>query len=411
MFNPNLDALPENAFPRLARLIEGVRPGSPNSFGGAPILMSLGEPQHPFPVFISEILAKNSADYGKYPPIQGTDAFRAAAAAWLNRRFSLDRMKVDPARHVLPLNGTREGLFSIAPVVTPPKKNGVQPAVLSPNPFYQCYAGAALAAGAEPIYLDATPETGFLPDLDALTPELLDRTALFYLCSPANPQGAVADFGYLKRLIKLARSHDFVLAMDECYSEIYTKLPPPGALQACAAMADAADGEPFANVLVFHSLSKRSNLPGLRSGFVAGDARIIARFRNFRAYVGPTNPLPADAAATAAWSDEAHVEHNRVLYAQKFDAADEILGRSFGYTRPAGGFFLWLNVGLYAGPEAGDGEMAALRLWREAGVKVLPGKYLARGPSADAYIRVALVGPLDEIIEGLHRIRTVLMPQ
>lgn len=392
MFNPVLDGLPENAFPRLAALIAGVQPGG----NSAPILMSLGEPQHPVPAFIGEILNARLAEYGKYPPIQGSDAFRAAVAAWLNRRYGLTRHPVRMDGHILPLNGTREGLFSIAFLVTPPKKNGRQPAVLMPNPFYQCYAGAALAAGAEPVYLDAPRETGFLPDLDALSPELLSRTALFYMCSPANPQGSVADRDYLKRLVQLARAHDFILAMDECYSEIYTQSPPPGALQICSELAADGDTEPFANVLVFHSLSKRSNLPGLRSGFVAGDTRLISRFRNFRSYIGPTNPLPADAAATAAWSDEAHVAENRRLYVQKFDAADEILTGRFGYARPAGGFFLWLDVG--------DGEQAALKLWREAGVKVLPGKYLARGPVGDAYIRVALVGPLDETIEGLRRI-------
>lgn len=397
MFNPVLDGLPENAFPRLAALIAGIQPGGGNI---APILMSLGEPQHPIPGFIGEILNARLAEYGKYPPIQGSDAFRAAVAGWLNRRYALTRHPVGAEGQILPLNGTREGLFSVAFVVTPPQKNGHRPAVIMPNPFYQCYAGAALAAGAEPVYLDATRTNGFLPDLGALGPELLSRTSLFYLCSPANPQGSVADMAYLKQLIQLARTHDFVLALDECYAEIYNQSPPPGGLQAASELAadDAAD--PFANVLVFHSLSKRSNLPGLRSGFVAGDARVIARFRNFRAYIGPTNPLPADAAATAAWSDEAHVHENRALYARKFDAADEILAGRFGYTRPAGGFFLWLDVG--------DGEAAALKLWREAGVKVLPGKYLARGTAGDPYIRVALVGPLDETIEGLRRIRRTL---
>jgi len=396
MFNPVLDGLPENAFPRLANLIAGIQPGG----NAPPILMSLGEPQHPVPDFIGPILASHVAEYGKYPPIQGTDAFREAVAGWLNRRFGLTRHPVRSEGHILPLNGTREGLFSVAFLVTPPKKDGRQPAVLMPNPFYQCYAGAALAAGAEPIYLDATRGAGFLPDIQALSPDLLSRTSLFYMCSPANPQGSVASVDYLKQLVQLARKYDFTLALDECYSEIYTQSPPPGGLRAASDIVETDAAEPFANVLVFHSLSKRSNLPGLRSGFVAGDTRLIARFRNFRAYIGPTNPLPADAAATAAWRDETHVEENRRLYRQKFDAADEILNGRFGYFRPAGGFFLWLD--------AGDGEAAALKLWREAGVKVLPGKYLARGAVGDAYIRVALVGPLEETIEGLRRIRRTL---
>lgn len=398
MFNPVLDGLPENAFPRLANLIAGIQPGG----NAPPILMSLGEPQHPVPAFIGPILAARVAEYGKYPPIQGTDSFRAAVAAWLNRRYGLARHPVRTEGHILPLNGTREGLFSIAFLVSPPQKDGRQPAVLMPNPFYQCYAGAALAAGTEPVYLDALRENGFLPDLDALNPDLLSRTSLFYMCSPANPQGSVASPEYLQRLVRLARQYDFVLALDECYSEIYTQTPPPGGLRAASDLAQDGAQEPYANVLVFHSLSKRSNLPGLRSGFVAGDTRLIARFRNFRAYIGPTNPLPADAAATAAWSDEAHVQENRRLYAQKFDAADEILQGRFGYARPAGGFFLWLD--------AGDGEAAALKLWRSAGVKVLPGKYLSRGSVGDPYIRVALVGPLDETRDGLRRIRRTLEP-
>ncbi|HAK61873.1 MAG TPA: aspartate aminotransferase [Alphaproteobacteria bacterium] len=399
MLNPVLENLPENPFPRLARLIEGVAPGGGNA---APILMSLGEPQHPMPDFIAEILHSRTHEYGKYPPIQGSEHFRQAVADWLNRRFCLRTHKIDPERHILPLNGTREGLFSIAFLVTPPRKDGRQPAILMPNPFYQCYAGAALAAGAEPIYLDAARDTRFLPDLDAISPQTWSRTALFYMCSPANPQGAVASLAYLKRLAQLARTHDFVLALDECYSEIYTGSAPSGGLQAAHDLAVAGEKEPFDRLLVFHSLSKRSNLPGLRSGFVAGDASLIARFRNFRAYVGPTNPLPVDAASAAAWGDEAHVEQNRRLYAQKFDAADEILGNAYGYVRPEGGFFLWLDVG--------DGEAAALRLWREAGVKVLPGKYLARGNIGDPYIRVAMVGPLEETIEGLRRIRRTLDP-
>ncbi|HAD25424.1 MAG TPA: aspartate aminotransferase [Alphaproteobacteria bacterium] len=401
MLNSNLDVLPENAFPRLAELIAGITPAQ------SPILLSLGEPGHPMPDFVGDILQAHQSDYTKYPPIDGTPGFRSAAAGWLNRRFGLHACPVNPDGGVLPLNGTREGLFSIAFIVTPPRKADKQPAILMPNPFYQCYAGAAAAAGAEAIYLDAPAETGFLPDLDKLTPELLERTALFYLCSPANPQGAVAGLDYLKRLIALARKFDFVIAFDECYSEIYLDTPPPGGLQAAQMLAGERDGagHPFANLLVFNSLSKRSNLAGLRSGLIAGDPMLLAKFRQFRAYVGPTNPLPADAVATAAWSDEAHVIANRALYREKFTVAEGILTGHFDYYTPAGGFFLWLNVD--------DSEAATKKLWREAGVKVLPGKYLSRtqpdgtNPGAQ-YIRVALVLERDSIAEGLRRIRDVL---
>ncbi len=401
MLNSNLDVLPENAFPRLAALIEGLTPAH------APIPLSLGEPGHPMPDFVGDILQAHQGDYSKYPPINGTAEFRAAAAGWLNRRFGLGPCPVDPEGGVLPLNGTREGLFSIAFIVTPPRKAGRQPAILMPNPFYQCYAGAAAAAGAEAVYLDAPAQTGFLPDLDKLTPELLERTALFYLCSPANPQGAVAGLDYLQRLIALAREYDFVVAFDECYSEIYLDTPPPGGLQAARMMAEKPGGmaEPFANLLVFNSLSKRSNLAGLRSGLIAGDPGLLAKFRQFRAYIGPTNPLPSDAVATAAWSDEAHVVANRALYHEKFAIAEEILAGHFDYYTPAGGFFLWLNVG--------DSEAAAKKLWQAGGVKVLPGKYLSRtqpdgSNPGEKYIRVALVGERDSIAEGLRRIRDVL---
>ena len=268
-----------------------------------------------------------------------------------------------------------------------------------PNPFYQCYAGAALAAGRNRFIWMRRARNGFLPDLDALSPELLSRTALFYLCSPANPQGSVADLAYLKRLVQLARTHDFVLALDECYARSITQSPPPGgfSMQRTGRRWRAGAFRQCAGVsFAFQTLEPA----GPAQRLCRGRHRLISRFRNFRSYIGPTNPLPADAAAAAAWSDEAHVSENRRLYAQKFDAADEILAGRFGYARPAGGFFLWLDVG--------DGEAAALKLWREAGVKVLPGKYLARGAVGDPYIRVALVGPLDETIEGLRRIRRTL---
>lgn len=400
MVNPRLDHLPDYAFPRLHALLDGIEPGG----SGAAINMSLGEPKHPYPAFVADVLSRHRDEYALYPPIAGTPEFRQAVADWLTRRYGLRRGVVDPEHHVLPLNGTREGLFNIALVAVPPDKGRGASKVLIPNPFYQCYAAAAALAGGEALYVPALAENGFLPDFEGQPAEVLDRTALVYLCSPANPQGTVAGLGYLKSLVELARRHDFVLVVDECYAEIYTQEPPPGGLEAAAAI-DGNAGNPFRNVLVFHSLSKRSNLPGLRSGFVAGDADLIERFRRLRSYGGAPSPLPVYHAATAAWSDETHVEKNRALYREKFDTADQILGDRFGYVRPPGGFYAWLDVG--------DSEAATVRLWREAGVKVLPGRYLAwdcampdgrTGNPGAPYIRVALVLDRETTAEGLKRI-------
>ncbi|MDX1580428.1 MAG: aminotransferase class I/II-fold pyridoxal phosphate-dependent enzyme, partial [Alphaproteobacteria bacterium] len=328
----------------------------------------------------------------------------------LGRRYGLSDL--DGEQHIAPVNGTREGLFSMAFVAVPPEKDGRQPAVLMPNPFYQCYAAAALSAGADPIYVPATAETGFLPDYLSLPEDLLARTALIYLCSPANPQGVVADEAYLGALIQACRAHDITLVVDECYAEIYTQTPPVGALEVCRKLAEqdneALSADPYRSVIAFHSLSKRSNVPGLRSGFAAGDVSLMAAFRELRAYGGAPSPLPVYAAAAACWSDEAHVEKSRDLYRQKFDTAEQILSGQFGFFRPDGGFYLWLDVE--------DGEAAALRLWKEAGVRVLPGAYLARmdsegyNPGA-RYIRVALVDAPEITEEALMRLKSTLERQ
>jgi aspartate/methionine/tyrosine aminotransferase len=304
----------------------------------------------------------------------------------------------------LPVSGTREALFLAALLAVSPRRDGVTPAVCLPNPFYAAYEGAAVMAGAEPVFLDATAETGHLPDLDALSPELLDRTALFYFCSPSNPQGAVADIAYLRRLIGLARTHGFVVAIDECYAEIYDGTPPPGGLEAAAGM----DGGALDNLLVFHSLSKRSSAAGLRSGFVTGDPALIADFVRLRGYSAAGVPLPVQAASAALWRDDSHVEQNRARYRAKFDIADAALGGHPGYQRPAGGFFLWLDLG----PE-GNGEDAARHLWREAGIRVLPGAYLTRpGASGinrgDRYIRIALVHDEPVLAAALPRLAEIL---
>ncbi|CCG41686.1 aminotransferase class I/II-fold pyridoxal phosphate-dependent enzyme [Magnetospirillum molischianum] len=392
LLDDRLDTLPDYPFARLTALL-----GAPSGPGST--VMSIGEPQHAPPPFAAEILSREAGLWNKYPPATGTEAFRRAVAGWLGRRYDLPEGLVDPDRAILPVAGTREALFLIAQAVCG-RRNGKPPVVLLPNPFYQVYAGAAVMAGAEPVFVPSADGPAGLPDYSTLQPDLLDRTALAYLCSPANPQGKVADAALLERTILTARRHGFVLAADECYSEIWDKAPPPGALAACAAL-----GEGLSHVVVFNSLSKRSSLPGLRSGFVAGDERVIAAFGRLRSYGGAATPLPVLAAATALWGDESHVVANRDLYRAKIDIAERLLGGRFGFVRPEGGFFLWLEVG--------DGEAAALTLWREAGIRVLPGAYLA-GTGADGvnpgqrYIRVALVHDLQTTEAALSRFGTLL---
>ena len=396
VINARLAALPDYPFERLRALLDPVVPETDRHA----IAMSLGEPQHPYPDLVARTLNENAHLYGKYPPARGSEALRTAVRDWLVMRYRLPDGMILAERHIAPCAGTREALFMTAFAVVPEAKAGARPAVLMPNPFYQCYAGAAIAAGGEPVYLDAAPESGFLPDLDALAPALLERTALFYLCSPSNPQGAVCELSYLSRLVELARRYDFTLAVDECYAEIYRDVPPAGVFEACAGL-----GGDLSNVLAFHSLSKRSSVPGLRSGFLAGDADLIALLLRLKEYGGSPTPLPVDAAATALWREENHVVENRRLYNEKFEAAGALLASRHGDCRPAGGFFLWLDVG--------NGEQTALKLWREAAVRVLPGGYLT-APSAGAdavgepYIRIAMVHDKTTTAEALARIAAVL---
>lgn len=393
MTNPRLDMLPDYPFERLRGLLDPLPPPGHLS----PLAMSLGEPQHPYPDFVGEILHANRHLYGKYPPIAGTPEFRQAVAGWLNRRYDLPEGLVEADHHIAPCAGTREGLFRTAFLAVPPEKAGKQPIVLMPNPFYQCYAGAAVAAGAEPVFVNALAENGFLPDFAGLGEATLARTALVYFCTPGNPQGAVADLDYLSNLVALSRRHGFTLVVDECYAEIYYGEPPPGTLQACA-------GD-LSGILVFHSLSKRSNVAGLRSGFVAGDGELITLFRRLGEYGGNPSPLPVYAAAAALWGDEAHVVANRALYREKFDLAQRILSNRFGFYRPEGGFFLWLDVG--------DGEAATKELWTRAAVRVLPGSYLTATDgdgvnTGDRYIRVAMVHEYAVMEDALNRIAQTL---
>lgn len=389
-----MSALPPGPFARLAALLGEEKPGQ------APISLAIGDPSGAVPGFVRAALADSADSFGNYPPIQGTEDWRKAAGAWLNRRFALDGA-LDSERHVLPLNGTREGLFSVLFPLIPTCKAGAAPLVAMPNPFYQCYAAAALAAGAEPLYVPALKDNGFLPDYAGLPAAVLDRIAAVYVCSPSNPEGAVADEAYWRGLFALADRHDFIVLADECYADIWFDAPP-----ACALTERHRQSGGFARLLTFHSLSKRSGLPGLRSGMVAGCETLIGRFRAFRNVAGPTVPGPLLAASAAAWRDEAHVEAGRQAYARKMVLAQEILGNRM--TRPGGGFFLWLEVG--------NGEDFALRAWREQGVRLLPGAYMGRenlpGKTQSnpgfSYVRVALVNDLSTIAAALERLRKIL---
>ena len=396
MINERLDRVGDYPFDRLRALLDPIAPPD----GVTPLSLALGEPQHTPPGMIRETVERNAHLWGRYPPMKGTPEVRQAIAGWLTARYGLPAKMIDPDTDIVPVSGTREALFLVALAAVPQQKDGQQPVVLMPNPFYQVYAGAAVLAGAEPVFVPATRETGFLPDYRALPESVLRRAAMAYYCSPANPQGAIADLATLKNLVGLAREYDFLLVSDECYSEIYDREPPPGAAQACAALDGSLTG-----VAVFNSLSKRSSAPGLRAGFVAGEAEFIRRFARLRDYGGAAPPLPLVAAAAALWADEAHVRHNRDLYRRKFDVAERILDGQFGFYRAPGGFYLWLDVG--------DGEDAARRLWRDGGVRVIPGAYLARAGEdganpGDRYIRCALVHDLEATTEALHRLARVL---
>jgi N-succinyldiaminopimelate aminotransferase len=377
-------------FARLRTLLDGMTPGM------EPIDMTIGEPRHGVPALLAPALAESIADYAKYPPIAGTGELTGAIAAWMGRRYSSLAGAIDPARHILPLCGSREGLFSaIFPAVARKSVKGARPAALMPNPFYQAYLAAAVAGGAEPVFMDAEAETGFLPDLDALAPDLLARTAVMYLATPANPQGSVASADYLKRAIGLARQHDFMLLIDECYSEVYFGAPPAGGLEAAIAL-----GGGFANLLVLNSLSKRSSVPGLRSGFIAGDAAFLVEYSRFRNVACPQMALPVQHASAALWSEETHVAASRARYAEKMAAAANVPGVQI----PEGTFFLWLNVERFGG-----GEAAAKTFWKGCGVKVLPGAYLAqtnahgRNPGGP-YVRIALVHDLASTVSALERL-------
>jgi aspartate/methionine/tyrosine aminotransferase len=389
-FPERFSNLPPYAFPRLRALLDD------HPAGGDVVHMTIGEPKHKFPTFVTDVLNDSLSGFNRYPANDGTPALLGAIADWLKRRYAVD---VDPATQVLTLNGTREGLFNAQIALSPERKNGKTPNVLVPNPFYQVYAVGAVTAGAKPVFVTADAGNNFLPDYASLSADVLDQTTIAFLCSPTNPQGAIASYEYWADLIRLAEKHDFKIFADECYSEIYRDAAPVGALQ--VAHEIGADPE---RVVIFHSLSKRSNLPGLRSGFAASGPKNITAMKQLRNYSGAPCPTPLQDVATAVWADEQHVIENRELYRAKYAAADEIFADVDGYSPPQAGFFLWLPVD--------NGEDAALKLWTHTGVRVLPGAYLSRGGEhgnpGEKYVRVALVADLEEAKRGMLTIRDSL---
>ena len=389
-FPERFSVLPQYPFARLRKLVGSRRAG------GEVIDLSVGAPSHAFPSWLSDTVAGHGGEFGRYPPTFGTEDLLSAVSGWIDRRYAVC---VDPGTRILALSGTREGLFNVCLWLVPEAKGGRLPCVLVPNPFYQVYAAGAVAAGAEPVYVPAVRENGYLPDYASLPDDILDRTSLAFICSPSNPQGAVASAEYISGLLALAELYDFRVVADECYSEIYRGAPPPGVLQ----VTDAAGADPE-RVVVMQSLSKRSNLPGIRSGFLVAGAQTMERIKVLREYSAASLPGPLQAASARAWREEEHVEDSRRRYCEKFAIADRVLDGLEGYRSPEGGIFLWLN--------AGDGEAAALKIWTESGVRVLPGAYLGRevdgrNPGAE-YIRVALVADEKRLEQGLGRIAAAL---
>ncbi|WP_170603244.1 aminotransferase class I/II-fold pyridoxal phosphate-dependent enzyme [Ruegeria arenilitoris] len=386
-FPERFSNLPAYAFPRLRALLDHHQPG------GEIIHMTIGAPTHDFPSWVTDVVMKNAAGFQGYPPNEGSPELRESIADWIGRRYGVT---MDPEANVMALNGTREGLYNAAMALCPEQKNGQQPIILCPNPFYQVYMVASISVGAQPYFVSATAATGHLPDYASLPEDVLNRTAVAYICSPANPQGAVASRDYWATLISLAEKYDFRIFADECYSEIYRDKAPVGILT----VAQELDADPE-RITLFNSLSKRSNLAGLRSGLIAGGAETIKHVKKLRTYAGAPLPLPLQAAAAKVWADEEHVRENRAQYQEKYAIADEIFAGVQGYMSPKAGFFLWLPVD--------SGEETALKVWKETGVRVLPGAYLSQGDPGqnpgESFIRVALVAPKAELQRGLTTLR------
>jgi len=394
---PNLKYLHPYPFEKLAQLKQGVVPPKDKSH----IALSMGEPTHATPHLIQEALLTHLHGLANYPTTKGIPELRQAIAGWIGRRFRIPADAVNAETQVLPVNGTREALFSFAQCLIDSTK--VSPVVIMPNPFYQIYEGAALLAGAEPYYLNTLEDSGYLPDFDSVPDEIWQRCQLIYICSPGNPTGSVIDQASHEKLLNLAEKYDFVIASDECYTEIYDdeNNPPPGLLQTAYNIGNTA----FKRCVIFHSLSKRSNAPGLRSGFVAGDAEILQHYFQYRTYHGCAMPLPTQHASIQAWQDEQHVIENRRLYREKFAAFIDIVGDVCTVIKPPASFYVWLKTPI------ADTEFAK-QLFAEQNITVLPGSYLSRAcdgvdPGLN-HVRIALVAPLAECIDAAQRIKIFL---
>ena len=394
--NPDLSRLQPYPFERMASLFAGIEPAPQLDT----IRLSIGEPKHPTPGFITEAVIEHLHGLSRYPGTRGTEALREAICQWLGRRFNLPDHCLDAQKNVLPVNGTREALFAIAQCVVDASQS---PRVMMPNPFYQIYEGAAFLAGAQPCFLNCTADNGYLPDFDQLSDAEWDGCQLLYLCSPGNPSGEVMDIEALQSVIERAKRHNFVVAADECYAEIYhdESRPPPGLLNAAVDMGN----DSLEHCLVFHSLSKRSNAPGLRSGFVAGDATLIEAFFRYRTYHGSAMPPATQDASVRAWQDEAHVEENRRLYREKFTAVADILSPVLELNIPPAAFYLWLRTPI-------DDQVFARDLYAQQNIIVLPGSYLSRetssGNPGSRHVRIALVAPLDECVDAAKRLKTFI---
>lgn len=390
--NPNLERLHPYPFEKLAKLKAGI--SVPEHL--APISLGIGEPKHPSPAFVKQVIADNLDKLANYPTTKGLDELREAIANWASRRFQLAEGTLDPAKHVVPVNGTREAIFALVQAVVDSSKPAT---VVSPNPFYQIYEGAAFLAGADPVYLPCDASNGFIPDFDAVPESVWKDCQILFLCSPGNPSGAVIPRETLVKVIELADRHDFLIASDECYSELYPDEanPPEGLLQTCAAIGR----HDFKRCVVFHSLSKRSNLPGLRSGFVAGDAEVLASYLKYRTYHGCAMPVHNQLASIAAWNDEDHVRENRAAYRAKFEAVVPILREVMNVDFPDAGFYLWPETPM-------SDETFARELSAQQNVHVLPGRYLSRTVDGqnpgENRVRMALVAPLEECVEAARRI-------
>ena len=394
--NPELDKLHPYPFEKLATLKSGITPNPDLDH----IALSIGEPKHPAPEFVMQELQQQLSGVSAYPLTKGIPELRQAITDWLIPRFKLPANSLNHDHNVIPVNGTREALFAFAQAVI---DRSQKPLIIMPNPFYQIYEGAAFLSGAEPYYINTTAENNYLPNFDSVSPEIWDRCQLLFICSPGNPTGSVIDKATLQKLIQLAKQYDFIIASDECYSELYfdEANPPVGLLEAAAEMGNTD----YSHCVVFHSLSKRSNLPGLRSGFVAGDKEVLSKFLKYRTYHGCAMPLHHQKASIKAWQDEKHVEENRALYQRKFTDVLKIIGSALDVKKPDASFYLWAKT-------PNSDEDFAQKLFAEQNITVLPGSYLSREANGinpgSQHVRMALVASYDECIEAAKRIRQFL---